>query len=112
MWFLFILLGPVYIFFKIQESDDYSKDVLPLVIFYLIADVILAFISYGATGGTIAMVFTGIFIRTGLFYLLARLNLSIKNPIISTILFAIALYLTSLALVALFISSQMIYLGM
>ena len=77
-------------FLKMQENDNYSKDIMHLVIFYLVVDIILALISYTATfGASIVMAFVGVFIRTTLFYLIARMNLSLQSPVLGSIFYLI-----------------------
>jgi len=107
---LFLLLGPCYLFLKMDENDNYDSSVVMYSIFYLVIDVIFALISYSFSKEvnpdiTISSAIIWSFVRTGLFGLTMVINKKIQRIVLSSVIFIILTIL--IALVANIISSNM-----
>ena len=91
---LFLLLGPCYLFLKMDENDNYQSSVLTYSIFYLIVDIIFALISYSFSKEvnpniTIFSALVWSFVRTGLFYVVMTINKSIQRIVLSSVIFIV-----------------------
>lgn len=97
---LFLLLGPCYLFLKMDENENYQGSVLAYSIYYLIVDILFALIFYSfssGTGSSVTILSTLVWslVRTGLFYLTMTLNKSIQRIVLSSIIFTALIILVS-----------------
>lgn len=90
--FLFLILGPCYLFLMMDENENYQGNTLSYSIYYLIADIIFSLIFYSfnkMSNPDLTIVWTLMWsvIRAVIFYFVMIINKHIQRRILSSIIF-------------------------